>query len=311
MQRITWTDGATEPERWQFKDTPFEIDGVEYVSTMSPRTPSSPLCVKKPPALVEAVATLLAGFQQANIVELGISQGGSTALMAQLGRPRKLVALELSPEPVTELQDFIDASGMGDNVRPYYGVDQSDRERVTQILDHEFGDEPLDLVLDDASHLLELTRTSFEVLFPRLRPGGLFVLEDWNWQHLQTKGRQKAIREPGSPSQIEFRKRLQEALADKSSPEHAALDRWLQSADEDQRTSTPSVAATDLLTFLVIQLMFARAWSADAVARLDILDHWVVVHRGPAELDAESFRVADIAHDHFDVIGRLSSQPSG
>ena len=256
MQRITWTDGVAESEQWQFKDTRFEIDGVKYVSTMSPRTASSPLCVEKPPALVEALADLLADFQHANIVELGISQGGSTALMAQLARPRKLVALELRPRAghgVAGLHRT--TSGVGDTVRPYYGVDQSDRERVAR--------DPRPRVRRRTARSRagrrisspELTRTSFEVLFPRLRPGGLFVLEDWNWQHLQTKGRQKAIHEPGSPSQIEFRKRLQEALEDESSPEHAALNQWLQSSDGDERPSSPSVPATDLLTFLVIQLM--------------------------------------------------------
>ncbi len=69
------------------------------------------------------------------------------------------------------------------------------------------------------------TRTSFEVLFPRLRPGGLFVIEDWNWQHLRAKGRQRAIDEPGSDSQVEFQRRLSEALADKTSPEYAAFVR--------------------------------------------------------------------------------------
>ena len=39
--------------------------------------------------------------------------------------------------------------------------------------------EPLDLVIDDASHLYGPTMASFEVLFPRLRPGGLYVIEDW------------------------------------------------------------------------------------------------------------------------------------
>ena len=41
----------------------------------------------------------------------------------------------------------------------------------------------LDLVIDDASHLLPETTASFNVLFPRLRAGGLFVIEDWSWQH--------------------------------------------------------------------------------------------------------------------------------
>ena len=46
----------------------------------------------------------------------------------------------------------------------------SDRERALgTIVAEEFGDERLDLVVDDASHSLEPTRTSSETLFPRLR----------------------------------------------------------------------------------------------------------------------------------------------
>ena len=66
-----------------------------------------------------------------------------------------------------------------DSVRPYFGVDQVDTERLDEIVVTEFGSEPLDLVVDDASHLLDATRATFECLFPRLRPGGIYVVEDW------------------------------------------------------------------------------------------------------------------------------------
>ena len=52
-------------------------------------------------------------------------------------------------------------------------------------MDQEFGDEPLDLVIDDASHLYEPTRQSFQVLFPRLRHRGLYVIEDWTLDYSQ------------------------------------------------------------------------------------------------------------------------------
>ena len=42
---------------------------------------------------------------------------------------------------------------------------------------------PLDLVIDDASHMYQPTKASFEALFPCLRPGGLYVIEDWAWTH--------------------------------------------------------------------------------------------------------------------------------
>jgi SAM-dependent methyltransferase len=40
---------------------------------------------------------------------------------------------------------------------------------------------PLDLVFDDASHFYRFSKVSFETLFPLLRPGGLYVIEDWSW----------------------------------------------------------------------------------------------------------------------------------
>jgi hypothetical protein len=37
--------------------------------------------------------------------------------------------------------------------------------------------------LDDASHIYEPTLSSFQTLFPLLRPGGLYIIEDWAWEH--------------------------------------------------------------------------------------------------------------------------------
>lgn len=47
----------------------------------------------------------------------------------------------------------------------------------------EFGSDSVDLVIDDASHFLFETRESFRFLFPRLRPGGIYIIEDWGWAH--------------------------------------------------------------------------------------------------------------------------------
>ena len=41
----------------------------------------------------------------------------------------------------------------------------------------------MDLIFDDASHLYEPTRSSFETLFPLLPEGGLYIIEDWAWAH--------------------------------------------------------------------------------------------------------------------------------
>jgi hypothetical protein len=40
-----------------------------------------------------------------------------------------------------------------------------------------------DLVIDDAAHVYGQTKRSFECLFPTLAPGGLYIIEDWAWEH--------------------------------------------------------------------------------------------------------------------------------
>jgi hypothetical protein len=52
---------------------------------------------------------------------------------------------------------------------------------LTEILETEF-ESDLDLVIDDGSHLAEQTETTFATLFPRIREGGFYVIEDWNWE---------------------------------------------------------------------------------------------------------------------------------
>jgi hypothetical protein len=66
-------------------------------------------------------------------------------------------------------------------VKTYWGVDQKDSRRLHEIVGNEFED-PIDLVIDDGSHMPEETKSSFETLYPLLRPGGLYVIEDWNWE---------------------------------------------------------------------------------------------------------------------------------
>lgn len=45
------------------------------------------------------------------------------------------------------------------------------------------GDGALDEVVDDGSRDYGPARLAFETDFPRLRPGGRYVLEAWNWAH--------------------------------------------------------------------------------------------------------------------------------
>jgi len=240
------------------------------------------MIIRKPADLIDSYPSLLERFHPERIVELGICSGGSTALLALLTDPKKLVALELDSEPIEPLAHFIDDRSLGDRVRPYYGVNQADRARVAEVIDQEFGGEGIDLVLDDASHLLDETQASFEVLFPRVRPGGAYVIEDWSAHHLYADMQARRAARASDASLARPNKLLEN------------LGRVLQ-IDEPGRRQP--------VTRLVIQLLLARASSGGAVAALEITGHWIVIQRGPAELDPTSLRVADLYTDHFDQLG--------
>ena len=141
--------------------------------------------VFKPRSLIEKYAALVAERRPQRIVELGIAMGGSTVLLAELARPAKLVAIDLEPldEVRARVGEHAERRGFSEVIRTVGGVDQADRSRIAQIVEEEFEGHAPDLVIDDCSHLYEPTRASFNELFPRLRPGGTYLIEDWNWAH--------------------------------------------------------------------------------------------------------------------------------
>jgi predicted O-methyltransferase YrrM len=177
---------STGPRLEWSSDVDFTIDGVAYRSESyageAGRVSPDQMLLLKPPSEIEAYAALIAATGPRTIVELGIYKGGSTALLAQLAQPTKLVAIDLR-EDCPPLDRFIDAQGLRGSIVPCYGVDQTDVATLDAILLRELGDAPLDLVIDDASHLLPATRTSFTRLFPQVAPGGTYVIEDWAWGH--------------------------------------------------------------------------------------------------------------------------------
>ena len=113
----------------------------------------------------------------------GHLRGRQHSLRSELAHPDRLVAVDRRAPSSSALSDYLAQDGRSDTISTHYDVDQADRERLRSIADETFGQEPLDLVFDDCSHLYEPTRASFNELFPRLRPGGLYVIEDWRWAH--------------------------------------------------------------------------------------------------------------------------------
>jgi cephalosporin hydroxylase len=112
------------------------------------------------------------------VLELGVYQGGSFVFLDQLLKPERISAVELSSTPIPALDQYV--SENEDRARLYYGTSQDDTARLLKIVEEDFGGQ-LDLVVDDASHFYEQTRSSFKTLFPLVRPGGMYIIEDWGW----------------------------------------------------------------------------------------------------------------------------------
>ena len=160
------------------------LDDISFVLTTAddgtPSTPANWRLLKTRPFL-DSYRTLLGPIAPRRIVEVGFFHGAALALWDLLLQPAHLVGLDLvGSAPV--LHHYL-ATHPASRVRPYFGIDQGQQARVTQILQDEFPAHNIDLLIDDASHLYGPTRATFAAAFPLLRPGGLYVIEDWGWAH--------------------------------------------------------------------------------------------------------------------------------
>lgn len=125
----------------------------------------------------------LKNFIPRNVFELGIWDGGSTAFWFEHLKPAKHVAIDLQDKQDSDyFRHYVSSRGVEENIKTYWKVSQADHARLSEIVAAEFTG-PLDLVIDDASHFYEPTKQSFEILFPLLRPGGIYLIEDWAWAH--------------------------------------------------------------------------------------------------------------------------------
>lgn len=242
---------------------PFEVDGIEFVPGFHGPESSSCFVVTKTHVMIDHYRSLLSEFRHGRIVELGIWRGGSVALLALLAEPTKLVSLELTEERLGHLDEFLASRGLETAVRPVYGVDQGDTARIAEILAEEFSGEPLDLVVDDASHLYQLTLASFELLFGHLRPGGTYVIEDWNCDHHLVASLDPESGEPAV------------STGEAGSPPHVPLSR------------------------LAVELLLLRARPGDLVRSVEVSEHFITVRRGDDPVPAGGFRVADLYSDPF------------
>lgn len=165
---------------WESEDT-FSIDGVKI--QLEKRPPSerristeNHFTLVKPKAFLKVYFELLP-HNPRSILDVGIFQGGSVVLFDLLFKPDRLAGVDVSKQEIAPLMSYLADKP---DKHAFFGTSQGDRDAMTDILETCFPD-GVDLVVDDASHQLELSRETFNLCFPHVTPGGLYVLEDWSW----------------------------------------------------------------------------------------------------------------------------------
>jgi SAM-dependent methyltransferase len=179
---LRWKDDET----FVVGETTFRVLPPDAFAEGRVRPKGPGFVIFKSRALLERHVKLIHELKPEHVFELGFYVGGSALFIAELTHPRKVVAVDRRPRnrSVEEVEAHAAGTGVGDALRFCGEVDQADRPRLAEIADEAFDGAELDLVVDDCSHLYEPTRASFNELFPRLREGGAYVIEDWRWAHV-------------------------------------------------------------------------------------------------------------------------------
>ncbi len=145
--------------------------------------------------------------QKIALLELGVLKGGSLLLWRDYFPFGTIVGIDI------KLPDGFDP---GERIHIFEGS-QADPQFLSQVANN-VTPEGFDIIIDDASHLGELTKTAFWHLFHNhLKPNGLYVIEDWGtgyWRdwpdgkrlNLESYAQQKFKRNLESYAQQKFKR---------------------------------------------------------------------------------------------------------
>jgi len=103
--------------------------------------------------------------KKAVVLELGVDTGGSLLLWKEYLGDAAVLGVDIKSCP--ELLLFREGIF-------FHQIDCVDRAAI----EREFAGVTFDVIIDDASHLPSSQVASFELLYPKLKVGGLYVIED-------------------------------------------------------------------------------------------------------------------------------------
>lgn len=161
----------------------FTVNGVHFeLSTdYDPRTTLHPLRILRDVNQLLYMDRICNQLDPKVIVEMGFFDGGSTIFYLERYQAERVLALDIRWN-VAALDDALARGAYGERLLVGYGVSQDDEAALAEHI-RRLENRPIDLIIDDASHMLNLSIATFEILFPHVRKGGVYILEDWGWAH--------------------------------------------------------------------------------------------------------------------------------
>lgn len=104
-----------------------------------------------------------------NILEIGVDYGESSKTFSTYFKNSKLVGIDINLREI----DFKEFSNF-----EYIKCEQTDKTGIEKIISEKLNNQ-IDIVIEDASHIGHLSKLTFDIIFPYVKSGGFYIIEDW------------------------------------------------------------------------------------------------------------------------------------
>ena len=166
---------------WLSPDS-FSLNGLLFVTSSAQKAEArGGIYTMKSPILLDLYNDRIVRSAPKCIVEVGCMGGGSVIFLNEYFDPEVVLMIDRENSTTPAFAKYLGTSPKASRLRPHLDVDQRDGATILQLVDKEFSGKRPGLIIDDASHLYEHTKTTFEYLFPLLEPAGTYIIEDWAW----------------------------------------------------------------------------------------------------------------------------------
>ena len=162
------------------------------------------------------------------------------------------------------------------------------------------------------SHLRDETIASFETLFPRLRPGGQYVIEDWAWRQQTANHFHDVLTGPPCDERAAVERIMESAVGRvRADPTHPKFEEANALEDGEIYDAEPAAPLSHAerrveedpgLLKLVFELILAHIAHPEIVSEVVITGDLARIRRGPAPMDPDAFHLESLFHDHDGIL---------